>query len=63
MNLSFPDGSFDVVWSVEAGPHMPDKAVFAKELLRVLKPGGVLVVADWNQRDDRQKPSTSGKNP
>ncbi|MEB3357077.1 MAG: methyltransferase domain-containing protein [Synechococcales bacterium] len=56
MALSFPDGSFDVVWSIEAGPHMPDKAVFARELLRVLKPGGVLVVADWNQRDDRQKP-------
>ena len=56
MALSFPDASFDVVWSVEAGPHMPDKAVFAKELLRVLKPGGILVVADWNQRDDRQKP-------
>lgn len=56
MALSFPDASFDVVWSVEAGPHMPDKAVFAKELLRVLKPGGILVVADWNQRDDRQVP-------
>jgi MPBQ/MSBQ methyltransferase len=56
MALSFPDESFDVVWSIEAGPHMPDKAVFARELLRVLKPGGVLVVADWNQRDDRQKP-------
>jgi MPBQ/MSBQ methyltransferase len=56
MNLSFPDASFDVVWSIEAGPHMPDKAVFAKELMRVLKPGGILVVADWNQRDDRQKP-------
>jgi MPBQ/MSBQ methyltransferase len=56
MALSFPDASFDVVWSVEAGPHMPDKAIFAKELLRVLKPGGVLVVADWNQRDDRQVP-------
>lgn len=56
MNLSYPDASFDVVWSVEAGPHMPDKAVFAKELLRVLKPGGILVVADWNQRDDRLKP-------
>ena len=53
MALSFPDASFDVVWSVEAGPHMPDKAVFARELLRVLKPGGILVVADWNQRDDR----------
>jgi len=56
MSLSFPDASFDIVWSIEAGPHMPDKAIFAKELLRVLKPGGILVVADWNQRDDRQKP-------
>lgn len=56
MNLSFADSSFDVVWCIEAGPHMPDKAVFAKELMRVLKPGGILVVADWNQRDARQKP-------
>ena len=56
MALSFPDGSFDVVWSIEAGPHMPDKAVFARELMRVVKPGGILVVADWNQRDDRQTP-------
>ena len=56
MALSFPDASFDVVWSVEAGPHMPDKALFARELMRVLKPGGVLVLADWNQRDDRQTP-------
>ncbi|MEN9231932.1 MAG: methyltransferase domain-containing protein [Thermostichus sp. DG02_5_bins_236] len=54
--MSFPDGSFDVVWSIEAGPHMPDKALFARELLRVLKPGGILAVADWNQRDDRQQP-------
>lgn len=56
MAMSFPDASFDVVWSIEAGPHMPDKAIFAQELIRVLKPGGILVVADWNQRDARQKP-------
>ncbi|MEL6602418.1 MAG: methyltransferase domain-containing protein [Cyanobacteria bacterium J06614_10] len=56
MALSFPDETFDVVWSLEAGPHMPDKAVFARELLRVLKPGGLLVVGDWNQRDARRKP-------
>jgi len=56
MAMSFPDASFDVVWSIEVGPHIPDKALFAKELIRVLKPGGILVVADWNQRDDRQKP-------
>ncbi|BAQ65492.1 methyltransferase domain-containing protein [Geminocystis sp. NIES-3709] len=54
--LSFPDNSFDIVWSVEAGPHMEDKALFAKELMRVLKPNGILVVADWNQRDDRSIP-------
>jgi MPBQ/MSBQ methyltransferase len=54
--LSFCDHSFDVVWSIEAGPHMEDKAKYAQEMMRVLKPGGILVVADWNQRDDRQKP-------
>jgi MPBQ/MSBQ methyltransferase len=61
--LSFPDASFDVVWSIEAGPHMPDKALFARELLRVLKPGGILVVADWNQRDDRRKPLNAWERP
>jgi MPBQ/MSBQ methyltransferase len=63
MALSFPDASFDAVWSIEAGPHMPDKAIFARELLRVLKPGGLLVVADWNQRDDRQTPLNGWERP
>ncbi len=63
MAMSFAGASFDVVWSIEAGPHMPDKAIFAKELLRVLKPGGVLVVADWNQRDDRQHPLNAWERP
>ncbi|ACK72205.1 Methyltransferase type 11 [Gloeothece citriformis PCC 7424] len=54
--LSFADNSFDVVWSIEAGPHMEDKAKYAQEMMRVLKPGGILVVADWNQRDDRLVP-------
>jgi MPBQ/MSBQ methyltransferase len=53
--LELPDGApghgFDVVWSVEAGPHMPDKQRYADELLRVLRPGGLLAVADWNRRD------------
>ncbi|MDJ0899902.1 MAG: methyltransferase domain-containing protein [Xenococcus sp. MO_188.B8] len=54
--LSFPNDSFDVVWSIEAGPHMADKAKYAQEMMRVLKPGGILVVADWNQRDERTLP-------
>jgi MPBQ/MSBQ methyltransferase len=53
--LELGDGTsstgFDAVWSVEAGPHMPDKQRYADELLRVLKPGGLLAVADWNRRD------------
>ena len=63
MALSFPDNSFDVVWSLEAGPHMPDKAIFARELLRVLKPGGKLVVGDWNQRDARRQPLNAWEKP
>ncbi|KEF42356.1 MAG: delta(24)-sterol C-methyltransferase [Cyanobium sp. CACIAM 14] len=51
-----PDAGFDAVWSVEAGPHMPDKQRYADEMLRVLKPGGVLAVADWNRRDPSDGP-------
>ncbi len=56
LDLQFPKGSFDGVWSVEAGPHIPDKQKFADEMLRVLRPGGVLAIADWNQRDARKYP-------
>ena len=51
LDLQLSDQSFDGVWSVEAGPHMPYKQKYADELLRVLKPGGTLAVADWNRRD------------
>ena len=51
LDLQLADQEFDAVWTVEAGPHMPDKQRFADELLRVLRPGGCLAVADWNRRD------------
>ena len=51
LDLDLSDQQFDAVWSVEAGPHMPDKQRYADELLRVLKPKGRLAVADWNRRD------------
>ena len=50
LDLKFDKSSFDGVWSVEAGPHMPNKQLYADEMLRVLRPGGVLAVADWNSR-------------
>jgi MPBQ/MSBQ methyltransferase len=51
LDLDLAPASVDAVWSVEACPHMPDKQRYADELLRVLKPGGLLAVADWNRRD------------
>ena len=56
LDLKFPKGSFDGVWSVEAGPHIIDKQKFADEMLRVLRPGGFLAIADWNQRDSTKYP-------
>ena len=56
LDLKFEDGSFDAVWSVEAGAHMNDKIKFADEMLRTLRPGGYLALADWNSRDLRELP-------
>ncbi|MBO6971556.1 MAG: methyltransferase domain-containing protein [Prochlorococcus marinus CUG1431] len=56
LDLKFADGSFDAVWSVEAGAHMNDKNKFADEMLRTLRPGGFLALADWNSRDLRESP-------
>ena len=56
LDLKFSKGSFDGVWSVEAGAHINNKQKFADEMLRVLRPGGVLAIADWNQRDAKKHP-------
>lgn len=56
LNLGFADNSFDIVWAVESEPHMPDKEIFVREMVRVLKPGGILVIAAWNVRDTRGAP-------
>ena len=62
LDLKFEDGSFDGVWSVEAGAHMNDKTKFADEMMRTLRPGGYFALADWNSRDLRKYPPSFFEN-
>ena len=45
--LSFSNEKFDIVFSKDSMIHIPDKDAIFKEILRVLKPGGVFVASDW----------------
>lgn len=44
---TFADATFDIVFSKEALLHVENKEPLIKELLRVLKQGGQLVILDW----------------
>ncbi len=46
-NTGLADASFDVVWAVESVCHAPNKEDFVKEAMRLLKPGGKLIIADF----------------
>ncbi len=46
LNLAFLDATFDMVVSLASIKHWPDQAKGLSECLRVLKPGGVLVVCE-----------------
>ena len=45
--LPFADASFDMVFTKDVIVHVPNKEGFYKDILRILKPGGVLVGSDW----------------
>jgi tocopherol O-methyltransferase len=48
---SAADGAYDLVWSMESGEHMPDKAAFVNELFRVTAPGGRVIIVTWCHRE------------
>jgi phosphoethanolamine N-methyltransferase len=45
--LPFAPGSFDVVFSKDSIVHIPDKHALAREVFRVLRPGGWFLASDW----------------
>jgi SAM-dependent methyltransferase len=50
-NLPFPDNTFDMVYSWGVIHHSPDTSAAAKQILRVLKPGGtfkVMIYYKWS---------------
>ncbi len=47
MQNSLPTEHFDAVYAIECASHMPDVQQFAREAVRVLRPGGRLVVCVW----------------
>lgn len=51
LDQPFEDNSFDLVWSLESGEHMPDKSKFVNELFRVANPGGKVIIVTWCHRD------------
>ena len=51
LDQPFEDNSFDLVWSLESGEHMPDKKKFVDELFRVATPGGRILIVTWCHRD------------
>mmetsp|Transcript_9263 Transcript_9263/g.14277 ORF Transcript_9263/g.14277 Transcript_9263/m.14277 type:complete len:349 (+) Transcript_9263:36-1082(+) len=62
LNMPFDDSSFDLVWSLESGEHMPDKTKFVNELMRVAAPGGRVIIVTWCHRDlELGEPSLSKK--
>jgi ubiquinone/menaquinone biosynthesis C-methylase UbiE len=51
LKLNFPDNTFDLVFSDAVIQHIPEHARVVEEMLRVLKPGGILMatfVNGWN---------------
>ncbi len=51
-SLCFNNEKFDMIFSKDSFLHISNKEWLAKELFRVLKPGGFIAASDWMRKDD-----------
>ena len=56
LDTPFQGNSFDVIWALESQCHSIDKSLFYKEAFRLLKPGGILVIADYIRSSRKLNP-------
>jgi ubiquinone/menaquinone biosynthesis C-methylase UbiE/GNAT superfamily N-acetyltransferase len=61
-NMPFSDGSFDVVVVFEAIYYLSDPGLFLREVQRVLRPGGVLLMSSVNSEWPGFHPSAYSQN-
>ena len=59
LETSFEDNSLDVVWACESSCHTHDKKDFIREMYRMLKPAGKLIMSDFFiLQEDQQDPKS-----
>jgi len=47
MNIPVADNTYDACYAIESTCHSPDKTKTFKEILRVMKPGGLFTGYEW----------------
>lgn len=50
--VEFPQGAFDVVWSIECTEHLYDKPRFFERAAKWLRPGGRMAICAWLAADE-----------